>query len=78
MSKNTITDREKRIAWEKADLVPGKDLHVWRMDEEGNLIRFASYQKTFGHYGWDVALAGKEKGCCDNTCRLKAVGKRTD
>lgn len=74
----TITDKEKRIAWEKAELVPGKDLHVWRLDEKGKLIRFSSYKKAFGHYGWEVIFIGEDKGCCDNTCRLRVVGTQCE
>lgn len=74
----TLTEKEKRIAWEKADYVLGKDLHVWRKDESGHLMRFSSYGQFRGDYGWDVMLLGEDTGCCDNTCRLKAVRKKID
>ena len=68
-----ITDREKRIAWEKADPIPDKNMHAWRKDEAGHVIRFTSYEKSHGAYGWRVVLEGLPKVGCDNTCRLKAV-----
>lgn len=54
-------------AWERASTVRGQDPNVWRRDEEGNVIRYASYG-TQGEYGWEldhrvpVSRGGSEHG----------------
>jgi len=47
-SNKTIND-----VWDKARPIRGKNPDVWRKDEAGNVIRFASYG-TLGEYGWEL------------------------
>jgi hypothetical protein len=62
-----------QAAWEKAASVRGRDPATWRRDEEGNLIRAASYG-TQGEYGWEVDHRKPvAKGGTDDPCNLRAL-----
>lgn len=43
----------KDDAWEKAQVIKGKNPDVWRKDARGNTVKYGSYG-TYGKYGWEV------------------------
>lgn len=59
--------------WDKADPIRGRNPDTWRRDEEGNIIRYASYG-TVGEYGWEVDHRNPvAKGGTDNPRNLRAL-----
>lgn len=61
------------ITWEKGREIRGKDPDVWRRDEEGNVIRHASYG-TQGEYGWEIDHRNPvAKGGTDNPRNLRPL-----
>jgi len=59
--------------WDKGHTVRGRNPEVFRKDDEGNLIRKASYG-TLGEYGWEVDHKNPiNKGGTDNLRNLRPL-----
>ncbi len=50
-----FSDIVKRAVWNKARMIPGADINLWRMDACGALIYWFDYGKTqIGGFGWEI------------------------
>ena len=47
-------DQQKFIAWTRCQILQGHDPASWRIDEEGNAIRYADYGDRTSDYGWEI------------------------
>lgn len=64
---------KRNAAWEKANIIRGKNPDAWRRDSEGNKIRHGSYGTT-GEYGWEIDhKRPRSKGGSDNNRNLQAL-----
>jgi hypothetical protein len=43
--------KDRDIAWERAATIRGKNPRSWRRDDNGNRIRYGSFE-TRGKYAW--------------------------
>lgn len=67
------SEKDKKVAWEKAKPIRGKNSDVWRKDPYGNTIKWGSYG-TKGEYGWEIDHKHpKSKGGTDNPRNLQAI-----
>jgi 5-methylcytosine-specific restriction endonuclease McrA len=67
------TQRQKEIAWEKADTIRGKNPNLWRRDPYSNQIYKPAYG-TEGEQGWEVDHKHPlSKGGTDNPRNLQAL-----
>lgn len=59
--------------WDKGHIVRGRNPEVFRKDDEGNLIRKASYG-TQGKYGWEIDHKNPvSRGGSDNLRNLRPL-----
>ena len=71
--------RRKALVWNKARIIPGYDLNVWRYDENGQPIRYSDYGNRLSDFGWEIdhrvplALGGS-----DTDTNLRALKARTN
>lgn len=62
MVRNHNTDRNGsnwsqetiRVVWNKATIVPGYDLNVWRKDKCGKFINYSQHGNRNSDYGWEI------------------------
>ena len=67
------SQKQKEIAWDKADPIPGKNPNLWRRDPYGHTIYKPAYGKE-GEQGWQVDHKHpKSKGGTDNPRNLQAT-----
>ena len=67
------TKKQIEDTWDAAKEIRGKSPEVWRRDEEGNVIRRASYG-TQGDYGWEIDHRNPvANGGTDNPRNLRAL-----
>ena len=50
------TEEEKRIIWDKGEIVPGYDKNVWRKDQCGAFIKWNCYgdRSSQTNCGWEI------------------------
>ena len=67
------TPKQKQIAWDQADTIPGENPNLRRLDPYGNKIYKPAYGKA-GEQSWQVDHKHpKSKGGTDNPRNLQAV-----
>jgi 5-methylcytosine-specific restriction endonuclease McrA len=67
------SQKQKEIAWDKADPILGKNPNLWRLDPYGHTIYKPAYGKE-GDQGWQVDHKHpKSKGGTDNPRNLQAL-----
>lgn len=49
-----FSEEQKQIAWQRAQIVTGRDQNVIRKDICGAWIRWADYGDTNSDFGWEV------------------------
>ena len=59
-------NENRRVIWNKGQVIPGYNSLVWRRDYMGNVIRYADYGNRLSVHGWEidhitpVALGGSD------------------
>ena len=72
------TRREREIAWQRAQKVPGKNPNVYRQDVFGNEIYKPAYGKQ-GKKGWEVDHSNPlSRGGTDSPRNLQAMQTRAN
>lgn len=50
----SVSEKRKRIVWNKASVIPGWDPNVWRRDRFGWTMNYQAYGDRNNDYGWEI------------------------
>ncbi len=53
-SRKAAEEAHKRAVWVKGTVIKGRDISEWRVDGNGNLIRFSDHGNRDSNYGWEI------------------------
>lgn len=69
-----FSEEQKQIAWQKAQIVPGRDPGTMRKDACGAWIVWADYGNTNSDFGWEIDhIHPVAKGGTDHPSNLQAL-----
>ena len=72
-------DRQKLVAWNRANSIAGSDVRAWRRDDYGNDIRYADYGDRDSEFGWEIDhVKPLARGGLDIDSNLRALHWRVN